>query len=562
MTAARSLNDPDAAALQVVGPHRNLAGDTDPWGPDVHQVSNPVDSFRWILTELGARGLSGLLRRGGELVYCARLDEDGYVPPRDERDDNGPATISQATPEVIVARAALHYLVWKKVVTKAEARRVETFLPIAVVRTALAALDEAPNVRPLRGVTHTPMIRRDGSVLGVPGYDDATGFLYLPTVEVAPVPERPTPQQTAAATRFLRGLVGEFAWAGAHDEANFMGLLVTPLLRELCPPPYKLAAISARQPGSGKSLLARLPRIVHGGVFRSEMPADDAELEKTISSILSCTTAPVITLDNVSGILRSSRLAGLLTSRVYSGRILGSTNNTDMVNDRLWTITGNNVSIGGDLVRRTLWVGIDPGVPNPEQRTGFTIRNLPDHVAEHRGAILHALLVWVRAWIAAGAPAEERSSDDYARWSAVVRGILQVAGVPGEFDHPDSAQQKVGVGDDDWREFLAAVRTVFGDGSWTVKELLAKVDASDPFIGRQPEYASAHPIPFDALPAELAEKAARGGTARIAKSLGRWLANREGRWAGDLTVRRRAGKDRTAVAAWRIEAFQEVRRAA
>lgn len=548
------------------GDYRDLHSDTDPRGSGVHQVTNPVDSMRWLLTELGARGLSGMLLRGDTLVYTSMLGEEGYVEPDGEDDHNGPATIRPVQATTVAARLSMEYLIWKWIGKGDSRRRVETFFPKEAVLHGLEVLDKAPNLRQLRGVTHTPMVRNDGTILATPGFDHQTGFLYLPTVTVAPVPDQPTAAQTEAATKLLRGLVDEFAWSGKHDEANFLGLLLTPLVRELCPPPYKLAAIMARQPGSGKSLLARIMREVHGGVFRSEMPHDDAELEKSISSILTCTTAPIVTFDNVSGILRSSRLAGLLTSRVYSGRMLGSTNNVDMINDRLWTITGNNLALGGDLVRRTIWVTIDPRVPDPERRTGFRISNLSAHVAEHRGEILHALLVLVRTWMTAGAPAEERSSDDYARWSSIVRGILQVAGVPGEFDHIESAQQQAAVGDDDWREFLDAIHAEYKDGSWTVKDLLSKVQDGreiDDGSAYDRGYAATHPIPFEALPSELADKASRhrgGGLGGLSKSLGRWLMNREGRWAGDLTVRR-AGSGRSGVL-WRVERYEQADRCA
>jgi hypothetical protein len=64
---------------------------------------------------------------------------------------------------------------------------------------------------------------------------------------------------------------------------------------------------------------------------------------------------------------------------------------------------------------------------------------------------------------------------------------------------------------------------------------------------------------MDELPDELAGKAMRSphGTAAIAKSLGRWLMNRSGRWAGSLCVRP-AGTDRTNVKTWKIHAHGEV----
>jgi hypothetical protein len=366
------------------------------------------------------------------------------------------------------------------------------------------------------------------------------------------------------AVTYLRYMLAEFKWGGEHDEANFLGLLLTPLLRELCPPPYKLGAIMAHQPGSGKTLLNGIIRKVHGGVFRSEMPHDDAELEKVISSILTCTTGPVIQFDNVSGTLRSSRMAGLLTSADYSGRVLGSTNNVDMVNDRLWMVTGNNLNFGGDLVRRTLWVLLDPGCPDPHLRTGFKL-DLNRFVEKNRGTILHCLLVLVAWWVQQGRPMEKRSSDDYATWSATVRGILTAAGVPGEFDHADSAQQKVGTDDEGWGEFLHQIRNTFGTGTFTTAQLIERMQppayGAFSYQARQADAdkAEPHQILIDALPAELHEKVLRSqsGARAITRSLGMWLKNRDGRWANDLVCVKDHHDSSKNVPVWRIKKYGE-----
>lgn len=546
-------------------PHRNLDGDVDPWGPDVHQVSNNVDSMRWGLTEIGTRGLSGFLRRREMVVQTSRIDEDGYVPPDDDRDDNGPATVRVVTPDALIGRLAMNYLIWKSAtVGRGEnkvAVRTECFFPADAARLVLLLADEAPNLRILRGVTHTPMVRKDGTILDQPGYDDASGYLYLPApgLWVPPVPERPTRQQIDAAVSLLRDMVDEFAWAGEHDEACFLGALLTPLLRPMCPPPYKLVGIMAHQRGSGKSLLAWIIREVHGGVFRSEMPAKDEELEKVLSSILSCTTAPVVTIDNVSGVLQSSRFEGLLTSAIYGGRILGSTNNVELDNDRLWTLTGNNLSLAGDLDRRTMLITIDPMVPKPELRIGFRL-DLTEHVPANRGRILHALLTLVSAWVAAGKPMEVRSSDSYAHWSGVVRGILRHAGVPGEFDHPDCAPEPSSTDPEGWGDFLRAARKEFDDNAWTAKDLLAKVhdgrDRSDTFGGGG-VYDSSHPIALDALPQDLGEKLVRNGPAGVTRGLGKWLGNRNRRFVGDLACVESGERSHSKL--WRVLTSEEIR---
>lgn len=514
-----------------------------------YQVGNSVDAYTWLLDEMGRHGLSGMFLRKGAVVFVPTIGERGYIAPADDDDENGPATFQSVDAKSVVARLALSYYIWRRRETETGSVDTKCFFPETAATLALRVPDQASNLRSLRGVTHTPMVRADGTVLDTPGYDRASRYLYLPSpgLTVRPVPSRPTSMQVRAAVKLLRHIISEFTWAGDHDEVNFLGLLLTPLLREMCPPPYKLGAIMARQPGSGKSLLNRILRDVHGGVFRSEMPHDDAELEKTISSILTCTTAPVVQFDNVSGTLRSSRLAGLLTSAAYSGRILGSTSSVDMANDRLWTITGNNLNLGGDLVRRALWVTIDPGCPDPHLRTGFTL-NIPQYVAEHRGDILHGLLTLVTAWHAAGGQREERSSDDYARWSSVVRGILAHASIPGEFDHQESAQQTVGTDDEGWGEFLTVVREAF-PGDFTTRDLVDRMDGA----------ANMDPPPqarelVDALPSELHERyvRARQDAKAITRPLGMWLKNRDGRYAGTLVCRKSGHDASRNVPKWRV----------
>lgn len=527
-------------------PHPNEHALTIPGVPDesesrrrrAHKLGNEVNEFRWLLAELGARGLTGIFLRGSRAVCVPQITEEGYAPPRRQGDDNGPATVRTLDARGMVTRLALYYRVFRMVQHKQtkEWYELECFFPNEAAAHTLDALDEAVNIRLLKGVTHTPIVRSDGSILERPGYDEASGCLYLPTVVVPTIPASPTLAQRSAAKALLRGMISQFSWVGEHDEANYIGLMLTPLLRLLCPPPYKLGAIMAHQPGSGKSLLARILRDVHGGVFRSEMPHDDPELAKSITSILNCTTAPVVQFDNVTGMLRSSRLAGLLTSAIYSDRVLGTTNNIDMDNDRLWIITGNNLNLGSDLVRRTIWVTIDPQCPDPHLRTGFNL-DLPSYVAEHRGSILAALLTLVAAWHSSGARFEKTSSDDYAHWTAVVRAILQHADIPGEFDHAESAQQKAGGDDEGWGEFLATVYAVFGDEWWTVRDLTERMAEMRPEADGGGLKVAAREL-VEALPAELYEKylKARSSPAAIKRSLATWMHNREGRWVGGLAA--------------------------
>ncbi|MER5703495.1 hypothetical protein ABT023_16340 [Micromonospora sp. NPDC002296] len=503
------------------------------WTPEV-EVTNTAVAADWIREEAGRGKLAGLFRRDGLVVHTPREGEEGYQPLSQEDDDNdGPAQIRPVTDSTLASRITYTYGVFRLVKKGEDWEPQPALFPRSAARTALDVPDMLPNLRTLRGVIHSPVFRPDGTILATPGYDPDTRLLYLPEpgLIVPEVPEKPTAADLAAAVALLIEMIAGFPFISDHYRANYLGMLITPLLRALFRPPYKLHAIEARQPGSGKTLLANLARFIHGGVFRAEAPDDDAELRKQVTSILTITTGPVVVLDNVSGALKSSTMAGLLTTEQWDDRPLGSTAWTRATNDRIWTVTGNNIAIGGDMPRRTIRTVIDPGRPNPELRTGFAIADLASWTKERRGELLHALLVIVRSWVVAGRPLPaEKASDGYARWVRAVEGILGHAGIAGGFDHP-STRVDTGTDDDEWSEFLHAVNGLFRDRIWTAKELLGMVDMGG--------LTQSGMLPLDALPADLAEKAARNakGPTGIAKSLGWWLRNRDGRWARGLTVR-------------------------
>jgi hypothetical protein len=91
-------------------------------------------------------------------------------------------------------------------------------------------------------VTHTPMLRRDGTILHTPGYDAATGCLYLPEpgLNLSWIPDQPTAAQVDAARELILTPIAEFPSVSDDDRATFIGLEFTPLLRRLLKPPYQL----------------------------------------------------------------------------------------------------------------------------------------------------------------------------------------------------------------------------------------------------------------------------------------------------------------------------------
>jgi len=500
---------------------------------DQLDVTTPKDAFDAVFLLLGQEGtsLAGLFRRGVDLVYTPRVGEDGYVEPTNGNDD-GPLQIRRMTPTALQAYINHRYRIFKwKAATQTQPRQaVPAMFPKEVAVQACEAPELLSSLRPLAGVSHTPFARADGSVLTRPGYDEASRMLFLPDRGL----RIPSEHRGLA---LLDELVEGFPFVSEHDRANYLGLLLTPLLRQVVPPAYPLFAIGAPQPGSGKSLLAQVLRVLHGGVFRAEMPRDSAEFRKQITSILDTTSAPVVTFDNMNGTLRSPLFESLLTGDTWTDRVLGATEDREIPNDRVWTLTGNNLSLGGDLKRRTVWITIDPKMEHPEQRTAFRHPDLPSWVEETRGEILAALLGLVTDWVDAGKPVQpQERTDSFGRWQQVVGAILRHAGVPGTLNHESSVRQAGLEDEDEWAGFLAGVQQMFGGDRWQVKQVITAVELGD--------------LDGDDLPAEILDKM-RFDSRAASKSLGRWVQNRADRWFDGRSAVE-AGKDRNKVKYWRI----------
>lgn len=524
-------------------------------------VSSTALAAKWLVETAGTGGLSGMFFRKGEIVHTPAIGEEGFVELKNTVAEASASITPLTTPEVR-ARITVTHNVQKQALDVKATKAAQkddpdapeiwkpkpAIFPLDAADVLVKAPDLAPHLRALHGVVHTPSFRPDGTIISKPGYDEATGLLYLPVGRQPDfVPDEPTMSDVEIAVKRLDYLIQDFAFVTPHDRASYLGLMLTPLLRTMLPPPYKLGVIEAHQPGSGKSYLARALMSVHGGVEQSGLAPNDEELSKAVGAILDTQTAPVVVFDNVDGIVRSPLLAGLLTSPTFNMRRLGSSTRIEATNDRLWVMTANNATLSGDLGRRNIRVRIDPGIPNPELRTDvFAIDDFEGFVREHRGELLWSLLVLIRHWVSSGSPVEPATQDSYGRWISVLRGVLKTAGIPGNVDDPSTKADAHDPEADEFEGLLRAIYGRFGEHPWTAKEMLAQV--CHPTMKADPT----RPIPFEDLPDWLIDKHRVGDPVSLARKLGTGLRFRQGRFYGRAKVVP-AGQDRTKVAKWRIE---------
>lgn len=303
----------------------------------------------------------------------------------------------------------------------------------------------------LRGVLDAPFVRADGSILQEPGYDRATRY-YLDLRSSAPVvPYRPSRDELKIARSWLlKELLIDFPWRSDGDKANYISVLISTVLRDYIGALMPLFVMDASMAGSGKTLLADIAGVSYGYSSYAWVDKDD-EIEKRITSILRRPGKPVIIWDNVGSrsALYQPSIAKLLTSRTWTGRILGVSEDVELVNDRVWIATGRNINLDGDIASRIVRVRLVPQ-PNPEKRSKFVIGDLSRWITDKSNADLlrYRLLLLARGWIAAGAPTVVKPMRQFSDWSSKVGGFLDYYAIPGfmseehaDEDSPEEARE-------------------------------------------------------------------------------------------------------------------------
>ena len=289
------------------------------------RITNAADFEDYLVAELGSGPTSGLFNRSRRLVHVPRIGEEGYVAPPPDEGEDGPAQVREL--DAVGLRFNLGRQMYLYVRTDADHGVVDRHVqaPLSVCAGIVGSPGELRRLRLLDGVIHAPVLRRDGSLLVEPGYDEVTRLLYMPTTEVPAVPDTPTDVELQAAADLVLDLFAEFPFVTEHDQANYLAELFLPLLRLVAPPPWPMFLHNAPDGGSGKTLLAQVTRAVHGGVIRYGITGDAEELRKALTSVMATTTGAAVIFDNVTSTIRSGVLAGMLTERIGSDRVLGAT---------------------------------------------------------------------------------------------------------------------------------------------------------------------------------------------------------------------------------------------
>lgn len=300
---------------------------------------------------------------------------------------------------------------------------------------AVAELGQYPDkVKRLRGISYTPIMRSDGSVFGGSGYDRRTRLMLLPDTDFPSLPSDVSRDDAARAAEKLLSLIHDFPAVDGSHRSAWLAYTLSLVCRSVVDGPVPLFVADASCAGSGKTLLIEIASLIATGrpASLNPMPAAEDELRKLFTS--ACRrSATSLVFDNVSsgGMIGGRILDQALTSRRWTDRILGKSEEADMEFRAVLAATGNNVSLAADTARRSYLCRLEPQTETPESREDFRVPDLRSHVAERRGELVVAALTVVAAYIRAGRPQQGvRPMGSFESWSGTIRSAIVWAGFP------------------------------------------------------------------------------------------------------------------------------------
>lgn len=273
-----------------------------------------------------------------------------------------------------------------------------------------------------------PYFDGDEICLSDPGYDSKQELWTdpnCPKIETIPLSD---------AVAVVRELLSEFCFLEPEiDFSRAIAYLLTPMLKLIngdCR--AQIFYVSGNRPGLGKDLLLGLNPVLYTGrePYFSAPCGDDDEYRKLIFA--SCIEgAEFLLISNVSGHLKSDPIEQGATSIHLQGRVLGKSENKRLLNNAIWGISGNGLSLSEDMVRRCFEIRLEAYAEDITQQQ-FKHSDLYGYAIENREKILSALLTLIVNWKAKGAPLGT-SIRSFVKWSQVTSGILTAAGLPCPF---------------------------------------------------------------------------------------------------------------------------------
>ena len=412
-------------------------------------------------------------------------------------------------------------------------------LPPRVLRALLSEVPTLP-IPSLNAVVRGPFALADGTVVDTPGYDPVSRVYYVADAPYPPQARRDVGIQEAEdALRRIWHPVHLFPLKSDVDR----GILLAALLSAVVRPSLSIApgyVITAHTAGTGKTLLAQVVGALQTGasVAATPLPRDEEERRKQLFASLRHGSQFLLYDNAERGLqLDSAVLANLVTSSEIESRVLGVSNIERRPNRLTVVLTGNNLTLSGDLNRRLLPINLDAQVEHPWNR------KFPFHPVSYVHAnwldLRIAALELIQAWHNHGAP-ECEGATGFPEWDALVRSVVVWAAenlmIGVDFADPAEAIKESYADDPETEalgQLLRAWSDVFGAKEVLIKEVQEVLSRADGalFPGgetEEPPEASAALLEACSVILDGGGKTSTGESRR----LGMYLSSHEGQIIG------------------------------
>jgi hypothetical protein len=344
----------------------------------------------------------------------------------------------------------------------------------------------SPPLPLLERIATYPFFGPDGTLQDKPGYLKGTQtLLVLPKdLDLYEVDINPDQEAISVAVDVIEDLFAGFEFAGQADKANVIGLLILFFARHLIEGPTPMHVMDSAVAGSGKTTL--LSSIIQSVTGREPLlcalKERNEEIAKELTSKL-ISLPPYVVFDNVNHLVDSQSLAMTLTARVREDRELGKTKQLVMPTGVVWIMSGNNVRMSRELLRRSVWIRLDPDQNNlwHKKSDDYPHPNLEQWVNDNRSKIIWSCLTVIQAWLAAGRPRPLNTSNlaSFSQWVDTVGGILEHVGINGFIDNIDAFVDAGDAEQEAHDSFIHAWHDKFGQEQVLASDLMSIVDDNE-----------------------------------------------------------------------------------
>jgi putative DNA primase/helicase len=426
-----------------------------------------------------------------------------------------------------------------------EVRRVQ---PPANVLASFLAMQDWHHVKHLRGVSETPFPRPDGSVCQTPGYDTATGYIYMPSTEFPEVPDAPTQDDARAALAELQDVFCDFPYVSKVAAIVPISAILSTIGRAAIDGPVPAHLFDATVMGSGKTIQCDVAHLIATGRVPAHVtwPAKDEDQEKLLSSY-ALSGPSAIVLDNVKGLFGGAAIEQTLTSMTVEFRILGASEIRTLPWRAVVMISGNNLDLTDDMIRRTLLSRLESPLEDPTTRTDFKHPDLLEYVAANRARLAIAALTILRAYAAKGFPSAGVRMASYSAWARVVASAIVYAG--GEDATKATPPRERAALDDAGGAAQLVACWPIRDGEWSSLKAVIATQYPAPKAGDLPHGTEQVREAIEAL------CIVKGPAGPETKSLAKKLSKVQGRWFGNRRLVSRTDPH-TCALVWRVEKRQ------